>query len=584
MLKEDKWSHKWGFKDSYFIINPDRSVQLSGNRYDLCKYKIPGLIDFVSKTLDLPIDLGNLLDEIEKPYIPIANINQEFFKDIKNVFSDEKYSFDDILRLENSHGQTSVNEVYKILYGNFNNKIVDMVFFPKKECDIIRLINAAKKHNICLIPVGGRTNVSNALTVPHYERRMIVAINMLYMDKLKWIDKENKKACFEAGITGRALEQILNAEGFTSGHEPDSYEFSTLGGWIATNCSGMKKNKYGNIEDIVETINLISSECKLSDTSSFSRQSNGIDLNKLIFGNEGNLGIITQATIKIHELPEKKSYASFLFADFKQGVSFMHDLSLYQTWPASVRLMDNTQFKFGQALKYEESFLKKLLSHFERFILTKIKEFSIDNIVVATVLVEGKKIEVDNQLQMIKKIAAKYNAIDAGEDNGKRGYILTFAIAYIRELLFKLHIFGETFETTVPWSKIHSIYNAVQEEAKIQHKKYKLPGKPFLCTRITQIYSTSVCMYFTYGFYCKGVHSPDQIFSKIEHSFRQKIIENGGSISHHHGIGKLRKDFVKYFISKDKIDLIKSIKNRMDPDNLFGINNNLLYKNNDNNL
>jgi alkyldihydroxyacetonephosphate synthase len=114
------------------------------------------------------------------------------------------------------------------------------------------LVELAVKHDVALVPFGGGTNVTQSLLLNHYEKRMIISVDMTRMNRILWVDKRNMLACIEAGIGGEYLEkQLLSNYGVVMGHEPDSLEFSTLGGWIATRASGMKKNYYGNIEDIV---------------------------------------------------------------------------------------------------------------------------------------------------------------------------------------------------------------------------------------------------------------------------------------------------------------------------------------------
>jgi len=128
-------------------------------------------------------------------------------------------------------------------------RVPDAIVYPETEDQVISLVQVASSHGACLMPFGGGTNVSEALECRHDELRTIISVDMRRMNRVLWIDTVNRMACIEAGAVGRHIMTDLEGYGYTMGHEPDSIEFSTLGGWIATNASGMKKNKYGNIED-----------------------------------------------------------------------------------------------------------------------------------------------------------------------------------------------------------------------------------------------------------------------------------------------------------------------------------------------
>ncbi len=158
--------------------------------------------------------------------------------------------------------------------------------------------------------------------------------------------------------------------------------------------------------------------------------------------------------------------------------------------------------------------------------------------------------------------------------------MLTYAIAYIRDFLADFHIIGETYETTVPWSKIHTVCAAVAEKALEKHRDYNLPGRPYVSPRITQLYHTGVCIYFTHGFSTRGVEEPDEVFSAIEHEIRETILAAGGSISHHHGVGKLRQDFMADTLTPVGMDMIREIKKATDPTNIFGVANNVFSSQN----
>ena len=194
----------------------------------------------------------------------------------------------------------------------------------------------------------------------------------------------------------------------------------------------------------------------------------------------------------------------------------------------------------------------------------------------ATILMEGSREEVAFQEKGLYKLAKEYDGLPGGAENGRRGYRLTFAIAYIRDFLSDFHILGETFETSVPWNRIHQVCDAVVARAQARHQELDLPGRPYVSYRITQVYHTGVCIYFMFGFYAKGVEDPETVFSQVEHSLRQAIIDAGGSISHHHGVGKLRSEFMKHTLSSRGIRLLKEIKRSADPNNIFGIRNNVL--------
>jgi len=170
---------------------------------------------------------------------------------------------------------------------------------------------------------------------------MIISLDMTRMNAIKWVDKENMMACVQAGIAGQDLERDLKQYGVCSGHEPDSMEFSTLGGWISTRASGMKKNTYGNIEDIVNNITIVTSKGTYTKPMLWPRISNGPDMNNLIMGSEGNYGVITEAVIRVRPLPEVRIFDSIIFYDWEDGVKFMYDVSKTNSWPTSCRLVDN---------------------------------------------------------------------------------------------------------------------------------------------------------------------------------------------------------------------------------------------------
>ena len=227
----DRWDHAWGYRDTQFELGPDGHVRLSGRRYEISGVPMPGFLPFCEDTLGVKVDALHLREEVPLVVSP-PNKNAAFCEAVEKEFPND-FSYDDRVRAVRSHGQATGDEVFQALYGHLP-RVVDMVFHCRSELAAQRVVELASEHDVCLIPYGGGTNVTGCLTLPKAETRMIVAVDMRPMDKIEWIHRQNRQACVQAGITGAELESKLRQEGFTCGHEPDSQEFSTLGGWIST--------------------------------------------------------------------------------------------------------------------------------------------------------------------------------------------------------------------------------------------------------------------------------------------------------------------------------------------------------------
>ena len=578
MSDGERCDHTWGYTDTRFEFDGPRSVRVTGSRYPLAGYSLPGFIPFAEEVLDQPFTADGI--EPARIDIVLAEPRKEeaFEAAAQLILGSDGISIDDRDRLIHSHGQLSVDEIYRLLYGDSLDRIVDTVIYPESEEQVRTLVQLANEHDVCLVPYGGGTNVSGALLCPASEDRLIASVDMRRMDQILWIDEENFLACVQAGITGKSLERELEARGYTSGHDPDSVELSTLGGWIATNASGMKKNRYGNIEDIVLEATLVTPTGDIEALDATPRNSVGIPPRIFLFGNEGNFGVITKAVIKIHPLPQSRRYGSLVFPSFQHGVRFLKELRGGGTLPASIRLVNNTEFRFSQALKPAPGFFKGLQARLQKFMLLRVLRFSPSEIAACTVLMEGTKSEVENQQRAISRLLKKHRGVSGGSSNGKRGYMLTFAIAYIRDFFNQFQIMGETFETSVPWNRIHEVCAGVERELSEQCGRRSVYGKPYLAYRVTQTYPTGVCIYFTMGFSGKGLERPEEVYHEIERRLRQVILDNGGSLSHHHGVGKIRNKFLPQIHSENSLRVMRQVKRTIDPENVFGIANGFAEK------
>uniref|UniRef100_A0A7N8YBX8 Alkylglycerone-phosphate synthase n=1 Tax=Mastacembelus armatus TaxID=205130 RepID=A0A7N8YBX8_9TELE len=566
-----KWNG-WGYSDSRFFFNKKDQAEFTGKRYRLSGMIIPGLKDWLESTFG-----GSLQHKTPAPILNTSALqppilNEAFVEELKPTGI--LFSLDPEDRVFRSHGHC-LHEIFALREGKIG-RIPDVVVWPNCHNDVVKIVELACKHNVCLIPYGGGTSVSNALECPPEETRSIVSLDTSQMNRVLWIDEKNLTAHVEAGIVGQDLERLLNESGYCTGHEPDSMEFSSLGGWVATRASGMKKNIYGNIEDLVIHIKMVTPRGVIEKSCQGPRMSTGPDIHHFIMGSEGTLGVVTEVTMKIRPIPEYQKYGSVVFPNFEQGVACLREIAKQRCAPASIRLMDNEQFKFGHALKPQvSSIFTSFLDGLKKFYITKFKGFDPNRLCVATLLFEGDREKVLQHEKQVYDIAAKFGGLAAGEDNGQRGYMLTFVIAYLRDLGMDYSVIGESFETSVPWDRVLDISRNVKARI-IQECKEKGVQFPPLCTcRVTQTYDAGACLYFYFAYNYRGLSDPIHVYEEVEHAAREEILANGGSLSHHHGVGKLRKEWMRDTISNVGLGMLKSVKDYVDPKNIFG-NRNLL--------
>jgi alkyldihydroxyacetonephosphate synthase len=575
----------WGYQDSCFVLNvkPDgsKTVIMKGSRYSISGKPLSRLANFVEEELNVVINPTGLTfpQRPDLRNIPESNLSSENVKQLVALLDDDGKRISlrpaDRARRGTGHSQ---EDMYNLRTGLIGCRVPDAVVWPNSEGEVHALVLSAAQNSWCLIPFGGGTNVTHATHCPTKELdpRPMISVDMKLMCRVLWVNEEDGLVHVQAGITGVDLIRNIEKRGFTIGHEPDSYEFSTLGGWIATKASGMKQNRYGNIEDIVREVSVVGAKGFMShnhqtEKASVGRSSIGVDLKSIMIGSEGCFGIIVSAVLKIWPIAESRSHESVLLPNFDVGMRFMKDVSKLRAMkPASVRLLDNEQFRLGQALKEEAS--NSLRSHVAQKIAYYMGNFSEKSVVCSTIAFEGTSMEVKLQKKFVRELASAHGGILAGSTVGKAGYALTFAIAYLRDFALNYNVLGESFETFVPWSKLTQVCTKTKHRIYFEHKRRALPGTPFVCCRITQLYDDGACVYFYFCMSISGVAEPSRAFSEIEKSARQEILINGGTLSHHHGLGK-RTTLMGEIYTPGYVNALISMKEAIDPTNTFGARN-----------
>jgi alkyldihydroxyacetonephosphate synthase len=572
MADDARHPYRWGYADTRLEFDGPRSVRMTGTRYPLSGQSMPHLLPYVEQMLGVTVDAASIRPDVAVS-VPPPRLNPALMAALDHLLPAERRSTDPLARLSHSHGQLAIGEIDRLVSGGRIARVADVVVAPIDEAEVGAIVAAAVEHDACLVPYGGGTNVSGALMYPEDETRPIVSMDMRRMRRVLSVDRANGSALVEAGISGSDLEEALGALGYTCGHTPDSMEFSTLGGWIATNASGMKKNRYGNIEDIVVEATLVTPAGTVETRRPAARTSTGMQPLSLLFGSEGNLGVITKALIAIHPKPEACRYGSIVFRSFSEGVAFLKDVRAARALPASIRLVNNREFRLGQALRPAAHGVHAWTSAFKRRWLSGVLGFDLTALAACTLVMEGTPDEVARQERELRRRAKRFRAVWGGVENGRRGYLLTFAIAYLRDFMSQVGIVAETFETSVPWDRLEELCGAAERALASECAARGVVGQPYLSYRVTQTYHTGVCIYFTMAFSGHGLADPGGAFHDIEQTLRQVILDHGGSLSHHHGVGKLRQRFLPQVHSAAGLGLVRAAKSAVDPGNTFGIGN-----------
>jgi alkyldihydroxyacetonephosphate synthase len=276
----------------------------------------PGIALYLKNKLGIEeFSEKNLSFDIQKVILPKNRLSEVLQEEIASNFKKEIYSFTLRDRLEHALGK-SYRDLIEVRSLNIK-KASDVVFFPQNEDDIKNIMKFCLQNKLALIPFGGGTSVVGGVEAVSGSNIGVATLDLKKLNKVT-LDTYSQTAWVEAGILGPDLESQLEQQGFVLGHFPQSFEFSTLGGWIAAKSSGQNCLKYGGIEKLVTAIKMISPQGEIK-TFTAPRHACGPDMKEILVGTEGVCGVITSALIRLSPKPKEKKYFMYLFKNFKQG-------------------------------------------------------------------------------------------------------------------------------------------------------------------------------------------------------------------------------------------------------------------------
>jgi alkyldihydroxyacetonephosphate synthase len=408
-------------------------------------------------------------------------------------------------RVTHSYGK-GYRDLVRARRGRFDNP-PDLVARPAEEDDVERVLAWCEEVGAAVIPFGGGTSVVGGVEPP--PDRPAVSIDLGALDRVLEVDEVSRAARIQAGVLGPVLEDQLRACGYTLRHFPQSFELSSLGGWIATRAGGHFATLYTHIDDLVESIRAITPR-GWWESRRLPGSGAGPSPDRLLIGSEGTLGVITEAWMRIQDAPRFRESAAVRFDSFESGARAVRALSQSGLHPSNCRLLDADE----AALTGASTEGALLVLGFE----------SADHDL-------GPWME--RAVELCEDHGGRNGAARAGRSGAEGAWRDAFLQApYLRDALIAAGIFVETYETAVTWDRLDALVAAVKERA---HEALGNAG--VVTCRLTHVYPDGAAPYFSA---LAPARRGDELaqWDDVKAAISDVILDGGGTITHHHAVGR----------------------------------------------
>ncbi len=456
---------------------------------------------------------------------------------LKKLVRDDQFT-----RLEHSYGKGSF-DMMRMFARSVPNP-TDAVAFPTNEKDLVRVLDWCDEIGAKVIPFGGGSTVVKGVEPPA-DAEKVVTISMREMDQILEVDPISQAARIQGGIYGPAIEDQLRDTPFTMRHYMQAYQFSTLGGWIATRSSGHFATLYTHIDDMVESTRVVTPVGTL-ETRRLPGSGAGPSPDRMFIGSEGILGIITEAWVRLHRKPTFRAASAVRFKDFYAGARAVRTISQAGLHPANCRLLEVREALPGIPWSNEEA--------------------------VLVLAFESADHPLDMWMNRALAICRDHGGVEEksdGDDQAHRsGSAGAWRNRFIRMPYYSEHAIARgillwTFETSITWERFEDFHEKLTAVTKSAIRDITGQDGTVTC-RLTHVYPDGPCLYFTFG----GLLNKEKQFEQLENVLSvctAAAVENGGTTTHHHAVGR----FHRPFYDKQRPDLfakaLAGAKRELDP-------------------
>jgi alkyldihydroxyacetonephosphate synthase len=420
-------------------------------------------------------------------------------------------------RVTHSYGK-SYRDVVRAFRGRFDRP-TDVVAHPAEEAEVERVLAWCEEAGAAAIPFGGGTSVVGGVEPPG--DRPAVTIDLRAMDRVVDVDAPSRAALIQAGATGPGLEEQLREHGLTLRHFPQSFEYSTLGGWIATRAGGHYATLHTHIDDFVESIRALTPR-GVWESRRLPGSGAGPSPDRLLLGSEGILGVITEAWMRVQDAPRFRESAAVLFDSFGSGAQAARALSQSGLHPSNCRLLDGEEAALTGALprgSATEGRPPALL----------VLGFESAYHELGPWMASALELCENHEGVPRERPASSSCARGAPESAWRDAFLQA---PYLRDTLVAAGIFVETFETAVTWDRFDELVGTVRERAR-----EALGGDGFVTCRLTHVYPDGAAPYFTV---LAPARRGDELaqWDEVKSAASDAIAAGGGTITHHHAVGR----------------------------------------------
>ncbi len=430
----------------------------------------------------------------------------------------------------------------------------DAIVYPANAAEVRTVLEACAEAGVAVVPFGGGTSVVGGVEPLRDGHEAVVSLDLGRIAHLHTVDKRSLTAVLGAGLRGPAVESGLAAHGLTLGHYPQSWEFATVGGWVATRSAGQASTGYGAIDKVVSGLRCVAPGGDIA-LAPIPATAAGPGLRQLLVGSEGLFGVITEATLKVRPVPEAQRYEGWMFHDFEEGAHAFRALEQRHVIPDVARLSDPHETRLSMTLSDDGSLQRRLG---RRYIGVR----GYDGGCIAILGFEGERRDVDVRRALAGRILRRAGGLSLGTGPGRAWKHGRFEGPYLRDTLLDRGVMAETLETAATWSGLMGLYRAVGNAIRSALEARGTPG--LVMCHISHLYPDGASLYYTFIAPQQAGQEMDQ-WRAVKTAACDAIVANGGTITHHHAIGRDHAPWMPREIGDTGIDALRAVKERLDP-------------------